>query len=195
RPRVRRRDRGEIPARAAQDRHRSRHAVGRCGTRIGRTSSLGDFRMYVAESKRLTQEGARKIMATAVDLARQAGIAISCAGVDAGGHMMLFERMDGGRFHTVHSSTTKAVCAASNRRPTTAKGAAGQDLDVAHAIGLALAAGPERWTAMEGGVPVLIDGQCIGGVGGSGGGWETDLRIAKAAVESIGMSWKKGERP
>jgi uncharacterized protein GlcG (DUF336 family) len=89
--------------------------------------------------------------------------------------------MDGGRFHTVHSCTTKAVCAASNRRPTTAKGAVGQDLDVSHAIGLALAAGPERWTAMEGGVPVLADGQCIGGVGVSGGDWETDLRIAKAA--------------
>ena len=100
--------------------------------------------------------------------------------------MILLERMDGGRFHTVHSCTTKAVCAASNRRPTTAKGAAGQDLDVSHAIGLALAAGPERWTAMEGGVPVLVDGQCIGGVGVSGGDWETDLRIAKPAVESIG---------
>ncbi len=55
--------------------------------------------------------------------------------------------MDGGRFHTVHSCTTKAVCAAA--KP--------QDLDVNHAIGLALAAGPERWTAMEGGVPVLVD--------------------------------------
>ena len=42
----------------------------------------------------------------------------------------------------------------------------------------------------EGGVPVLVDGQCIGGVGVSGGDWETDLRIAKAAVESIGVSWK-----
>ena len=139
--------------------------------------------MYVAESKRLTHQGAKKIMMTAVDMASQAGIAISCAIVDAGGHMILLERMDGGRFHTVHSCTTKAVCAASNRRPTTAKGAAGQDLDVSHAIGLALAAGPERWTAMEGGVPVLADGQCIGGVGVSGGDWETDLRIAKAAVE------------
>src|SRR5215471_10163542 len=146
--------------------------------------------MYVAESKRLTHEGAKKIMATAVDMARQAGISISCAIVDAGGHMILFERMDGGRFHTVHSSTTKAVCAASNRRPTTAKGAAGQDLDVSHAIGLALAAGPERWTAMEGGVPVLMGGECIGGVGVSGGDWETDLRIAKLAVESIGANWE-----
>jgi glc operon protein GlcG len=145
--------------------------------------------MDVAESKRLTHQGAKKMMAAAIEMADRAGVAISCAIVDAGGHMILFERMDGGRFHTVHSSTTKAVCAASNRRPTTAKGAAGQDLDVSHAIGLALAAGPERWTAMEGGVPVLTDGQCIGGVGVSGGDWETDLRIAKAAVESIGLNW------
>ena len=129
-------------------------------------------------------------MATAIDMANQAGIAISCAIVDAGGHVMLLERMDDGRFHTVHSCTPKAVSAASNRRTTTAQGAAGQDLDVSHAIGLALAAGPERWTAMAGGVPILVDGQCIGGVGVSGGDWETDLRIAKAAVESIGVSWK-----
>jgi uncharacterized protein GlcG (DUF336 family) len=146
--------------------------------------------MYVADSKRLTTQGARKIMATAIEMADKAGIAISCAIVDGGGHIILLERMDGGRFHTLHSCATKAVCAASNRRPTTAKGAAGQDLDVAHAIGLALAAGPERWTAMEGGVPVVVDGQCIGGVGVSGGDWETDLRIAKAAVESIGAGWQ-----
>jgi glc operon protein GlcG len=146
--------------------------------------------MYVADSKRLTTQGARKIMATAIGMADRCGIAISCAIVDGGGHIILLERMDGGRFHTLHSCTTKAVCAASNRRPTTAKGAAGQDLDVAHAIGLALAAGPERWTAMEGCVPVLVDGQCIVGVGVSGGDWETDLRIAKAAVESIGAGWQ-----
>jgi glc operon protein GlcG len=146
--------------------------------------------MYVADTKRLTHAGARKMMATAIDKAREAGITISCAIVDAGGHLIVLERMDGGRFHTLHSSTTKAVCAASNKRATTAKGAVGQDLDVTHAIGLALAAGPERWTAMEGGVPILIDGECIGGIGVSGGEWETDLRIAKAAVEAIGATWK-----
>jgi glc operon protein GlcG len=146
--------------------------------------------MYVADAKRLTHEGARKMMATAIDKAREAKIAISCAIVDSGGHMVALERMDGGRFHTLHSSTTKAVCAASNRRPTSAKGAVGQDLDVTHALGLALAAGPERWTAMEGGVPIMAGGECIGGIGVSGGDWETDQRIAQAAVESIGANWK-----
>jgi glc operon protein GlcG len=114
--------------------------------------------MYIADAKRLTHEGARKMMAIAIDKAREAKIVISCCIVDAGGHVIALERMDGGRFHTLHSCTTKAVCASSNKRATTAKGAVGQDLDVTHAIGLALAAGPERWTAMEGGVPVLVGG-------------------------------------
>jgi glc operon protein GlcG len=146
--------------------------------------------MHIADSKRLTHAGARHMMTTAIAKAREAGIAISCCIVDGGGHVIALERMDGGRFHTLQSCTTKAVCAASNKRVTSAKGAVGQDLDVTHALGLALAAGPERWTAMEGGAPVLAGGECIGGIGVSGGDWETDLRIAQAAVESIGASWK-----
>ena len=146
--------------------------------------------MYVTNSKRLTADGAKKMMATAVEMAKQAGIAVSIAITDEGGHLVLFERMEGGRFHSVHSATTKAVCAASNKRMTSARGAQAQQLDVAHAIGLALAAGPERWTAMEGGCPIIADGECIGGIGIAGGDWATDERIAQAAVESIGASWR-----
>ena len=146
--------------------------------------------MYVTNSKRLTLAGARKIMTTAIGIAEEGGIAITVAIADAGGHLMLLERMDGGRFHTVHSSTTKAVCAASNKRPTTAKGAQAQELDTAHAIGLALAAGPERWTAMEGGYPVIVDGECVGGIGVSGGNWEFDDNVARKAVEAIGATWR-----
>jgi len=146
--------------------------------------------MYVADDKRLTYDGAKKMMATAIDKARQANLAISCCITDSGGHVIVLERMDGGRFHTVYSSTTKAACAASNKRPTTAKGAAAQPLDTSHAIGLALAAGPERWTAMEGGYPIIVAGECIGGIGVSGANWELDDRIAREAVESIGAGWK-----
>src|SRR6202163_82333 len=146
--------------------------------------------MYVVAAKRLTHQGAKKMAAIAVGRAQDAGIAIAVAITDAGGHLILLERMDGGRFHTVHSATTKAVCAASNKRPTSAQGAQGQPLDAAHAIGLALAAGPERWTAMEGGYPIIVDGECVGGVGVSGGDWANDEKIAQAAVESIGASWK-----
>src|SRR3989442_8948569 len=121
--------------------------------------------MFVADSRRPTHAGAKKIADTAVAKARQAGMAISVAVADSGGHLIVLERMDGGRFHSLHSATTKAVCAASNKRPTSSHGAQGQALDVAHALGLALAAGPGRWTAMEGGCPVFVEGECIGGGG------------------------------
>jgi uncharacterized protein GlcG (DUF336 family) len=146
--------------------------------------------MYVTNSKRLTLAGAKKMMETVTAKAEKAGYAVATAIVDAGGHTILVQRMDGGRFHTVHSSTTKAVCAASNMRPTTMKGAAGQDLDTMHALGLALAAGPERWTAMEGGYPILFDGECVGGIGVSGATWDIDDQLAREAVEAIGATYK-----
>ena len=129
-------------------------------------------------------------MAAAIDKANEAGIAVSIAITDAGGHLILLERMEGGRFHSVHSATTKAVCAASNKRVTSARGAQNQELDVTHSLGLTLAAGAERWTAMEGGCPVLVEGECIGGIGIAGGDWTTDETIARAAVEAIGATWK-----
>lgn len=146
--------------------------------------------MLFADTKRLTHNGAKKMMAAAIEAAGEFGIAITVAITDAGGHLMALERMDGGRFHTVHSSTTKAVCAASNKRPTTTKGAQAQELDTLHAIGLSLAAGPERWTAMEGGYPVIYSNECLGGIGISGGDWEQDDQIARRALKAVGAGFE-----
>ena len=141
--------------------------------------------MYVVDAKRLTAAGARRIADTALSRAKQENIAITVAVVDAGGHLLLLERTDGGKFHSVHSATTKAVCAASNRRNTGSQGAVGQSLDMLHALGLALAAGPERWTAMEGGCPIMAANECIGAVGVAGGNFEFDERVAKEAAAAL----------
>jgi uncharacterized protein GlcG (DUF336 family) len=141
--------------------------------------------MRFAPSHRLMTEGAKAMLAAAVSSAEDLGIAVTVAIVDAGGHLIVLERMDGGRFHTVHTSTTKAVTAASNKRPTTSRGAQGQDLDTVHAIGLSLAAGPNRWTAMEGGFPILVEGECVGGIGVAGGDWQQDEAIAEAALAAV----------
>ena len=142
--------------------------------------------MAFADSRRLTTQGAKSMLAAAIAAADEIGIAATVAIADSGGHLMVLERMEGGRFHTVHSSTVKAVCAASNRRPTTTQGAQGQELDTLHAIGLSLAAGVERWTAMEGGFPIMAGGECVGGIGVSGGDWEQDQKIARAALAAVG---------
>lgn len=141
--------------------------------------------MYISDAKRLTAAGARKAVDTALARAREENMAITVAVVDAGGHLMALERMDGGKFHTVHSATTKAVCAASNRRATGSAGAVGQSLDTLHALGLALAAGAQRWTAMEGGAPIMAGAECIGAVGVAGGNFEFDERVAKEAAAAI----------
>ena len=143
---------------------------------------------FFATTKRLTSRGAKAMMAAATADAQNKGFAVSIAIVDAGGHVLLLERMDGGRFHTVHSARTKAACAASNRRPTTTRGAEGQALDLLHAVGLSLAAGPERWTPMEGGLPIMVDGECVGGIGVAGATWEEDEHIAKVALNAVGAS-------
>ena len=132
--------------------------------------------------------GAKTMMAAATAESEALGFAVTIAIVDSGGHLLLLERMDGGRFHTVHSSLTKAACAASNRRPTATRGAEGQELDLLHAVGLSLAAGPERWTPMEGGLPIMVDGECVGGIGVAGATWEEDERIAEVALNAVGAA-------
>jgi len=144
--------------------------------------------MPIKAKKTLTSKGVRMMMDAALAKAAEFGITVTVAIVDDGGHLLMLERMEGGRFHTVHSSTTKAITAASNKRPTTTKGAQGQELDVLHALGLALAAGPKNWTAMEGGYPVMVENDCVGGIGVSGGDWKQDEEIAQAALNAVGAS-------
>jgi glc operon protein GlcG len=144
--------------------------------------------MPIKNTKTLTSKGVRMMMDAAITKARELGVAVTVAVVDGGGHLLMLERMEGGPFHTVHSSTTKAVCAASNKRATSPRGAQGQSLDLLHALGLTLAAGPDRWTAMEGGYPIMVGNECIGGVGVAGGDWRQDQEIAKAALGSIGAA-------
>jgi uncharacterized protein GlcG (DUF336 family) len=144
--------------------------------------------MPIKAKKTLTSRGVRMMMDAALARAAELGITVTVAIVDDGGHLLMLERIEGGRFHTVHSATTKAVTAASNKRPTSFKGAQGQELDVLHALGLTLAAGPQNWTAMEGGYPVMIENECIGGIGVAGGGWKQDEEIARAALTAVGAS-------
>ena len=57
-----------------------------------------------------------------------------------------------------------------------------------HALGLTMAAGPQNWTAMEGGYPVMIEDECIGAIGVAGGDWKQDQDIARAALNAVGAS-------
>jgi uncharacterized protein GlcG (DUF336 family) len=43
---------------------------------------------------------------------------------------------------------------------------------------------------MEGGFPIILDGECLGGIGVSGGTWEQDEEIAKIAIKAVGAGFE-----
>mgnify|MGYP001765637931 CR=1 FL=1 len=135
--------------------------------------------MDVVPASRLTAHGARRVLSAALEAAGAAGQHVSVAVVDAGGSPIVVERMDGAAAHTVWSATTKAACAASMRKPT---GLAGSPVDMTYGLGIALAAGPERWTPLPGGAPVMVGGECVGAVGVAGAPGEVDEQVALAAA-------------
>ena len=108
------------------------------------------------------------------------GIPMCIAVVDAGGNLVAFTRMDGARVASISISITKARSAATRRRPT--EDELGDD--PIHALRIAHASG-SLVTAMKGGLPIVIDGQVVGGVGVSNGTGEQDLEVAKAGIEAL----------
>ena len=56
------------------------------------------------------------------------------------------------------------------------------------ALGLTLASGPQNWTALEGGYPVMVANECIGAVGIAGGDGKQDKEIARAALTAVSAS-------
>jgi uncharacterized protein GlcG (DUF336 family) len=143
---------------------------------------------HVEPTYRLTEAGAAAVMAAAVARARQIGLPMSIAIVDAGCNLLHFVRMDGGKPHTIPIAQAKARGAASNQRPTAKVGSTGNELSDFGALALTMAAGPERYAAFIGGIPVVVDGHCIGGIGVSGGTGEQDVDVARAGLAALATS-------
>ena len=137
---------------------------------------------HVEPTYRLTEAGAAAIMMAAVARAHAFGIPMSVAIVDAGCHLLLFTRTLGGKPHTVRIAQAKARGAASNRLPTWKIGSTGTEVSDFGALALTLAAGPELYAAFPGGLPIVADGHCVGGIGVSGGTGEQDVEVARAGL-------------
>jgi uncharacterized protein GlcG (DUF336 family) len=128
-------------------------------------------------SLKLTHEGALKALAGAVAKAEELGVAQNVTIVDDGGNLLAFVRMDGAKLLSRETSISKAITAASHRQPTSR-------LNPADEIKLAIAGGG-RLTNLEGGLPIVIAGQCIGAVGVGSGTGAQDVEVARAALAAI----------
>ncbi|MDN0075269.1 heme-binding protein [Crenobacter sp. SG2303] len=106
---------------------------------------------------------------------------ISVAVVDDGGHPLGLSRMDNCAPLSAHIATEKARSAALGRRESKAFE------DMINSGRTAFLSAPVLHAMLEGGVPVLVDGQVVGAVGISGLTPELDARIAKVAIASLAL--------
>ncbi|MDO8449992.1 MAG: heme-binding protein [Rhodoferax sp.] len=121
----------------------------------------------------------------AVQAARERGVCINVAVVDAGGVLAAFLRMPGAPLHSVDIAIDKAYTAVSFGLATSQWQAALQQHSAAVREGLVLR---PRFVAFGGGLPLMENGQRIGGIGVSGGSEEQDEACAQAGLAAIGLS-------
>ncbi|TXN39207.1 heme-binding protein [Methylobacterium sp. WL7] len=127
---------------------------------------------------RLTHAAALIALQAAVAHAEAIGVPEVVAVVDADGNLLAFLRMDGAKLLSRESALAKAVTAASNGAPT-----GGLAADLAVTVGLATGG---RLTNLPGGLPIVIDGACLGGIGVGSGASDQDVAVARAALRAIG---------
>ncbi|MGB3390596.1 MAG: heme-binding protein [Pseudaminobacter sp.] len=132
---------------------------------------------------KLTHAGALKALASAVEKAESLGVPQNITIVDDGGNLLAFVRMDGAKLLSRETSMSKAITAASHRQPTSR-------LDPNYEIKLAIAGGG-RLTNLEGGLPIFIEGHCVGAVGVGSGTGAQDVEVARAALAGIGAEDQK----
>lgn len=166
-------------------------------TALSGHSTFGDDKEASSKSKprseslityhraQLNLAGAEQIVLAARQKAAASGFKMNIAVVDDGGHLLAFARMDGARPASAYTALTKAVTAATFRQETGPLPPSEPDLLLSLSLQNAAQASGGKLTTLKGGVPVIVDGQVIGGVGVGGGTGEQDAEVAKAGIQSL----------
>ena len=127
----------------------------------------------------LEAEDIRRIAAAAEAEALKNAWAVTIAVADAGGHLLWLQRLDGAAPISAQIAPAKARTAALGRRET--KGYE----DMINQGRTAFLSAPGLDGMLEGGVPILVDGQCLGAVGVSGVKSAEDAQIARAGIAAL----------
>jgi glc operon protein GlcG len=133
---------------------------------------------------KLTLEGARAVLAAAERRAVAINMPMDIAVVDDGGHLLAFARMDGAKISSATIALVKAQAAAARRSATAPAKGGGSEVNVALAIGLAVA-NPHQQIPIRGGIPLMVDGEIVGAVGVSNGSEDQDTDVAQAGAAAL----------
>lgn len=131
---------------------------------------------------RLDIADARILIAGAAARATAIGVPMCIAVTDESGQLVAFERMDGGKVTSTTIAIDKSFTASAARKATHEYGAASQP--GAPAYGIASAIGG-RLMVVGGGLPVLVKGEVVGGIGVSSGSPAQDQDVAQAGIDAF----------
>jgi len=141
--------------------------------------------MKTVATAKLSQEGCDIIVNAAIEKAKDLKEIGSICVVDAGAHLMAFKRMTNGRTHNTLIAQAKARSAALTTAATGKTGRDGSEIPDQQVLAQTLAVGPGYFISIEGGLPITVDSQCIGGVGFSGAPAAVDRQIVQAGIDAF----------
>ena len=127
----------------------------------------------------LAADDVQRIGAAAVHHARQHQWAVTVAICDDGGHLLWLQRLDGAAPLSSHIAPAKARTSALGRRESKIYE------DMVNQGRASFLSAPVIEGLLEGGVPIVVDGHCIGAVGVSGVKSSEDAEIAKAGIAAL----------
>jgi uncharacterized protein GlcG (DUF336 family) len=128
----------------------------------------------------ITLEAAKRAVAAAEAEARKNNWNVMIVVLDSGGHTVMSQRLDGTQYASIRIAAGKARTALEFKRPTKAL----DDTIAAGGGGLRLLS-VGGVTAIEGGIPIVVDGKIVGSIGVSGVTAQQDAQIARAGADAV----------
>jgi glc operon protein GlcG len=126
---------------------------------------------------------ARSLIAAASAEAENRGLRLAIAVVDAGGHPVAFERMDGVEWIATDVALGKAYTAAAFQTASEDLAERSEAVPLlAHSM-MTMTSG--RFVPQKGGLPVVVGGVCVGAVGASGASGDDDVAVLEVALKDI----------
>jgi uncharacterized protein GlcG (DUF336 family) len=108
------------------------------------------------------------------------GVPMCIAITDESGNLIAFERMNGGKITSITIAIDKSFTASAAKKATHEYGAASQPGSPAYGIDSAIGG---RLMVVGGGLPILVDGAVVGGIGVSSGTPAQDMEVAQAGID------------
>lgn len=138
--------------------------------------------MNFQTSLNLTHQASLSMLQAAVNKAEEINQPQCIVIVDASGELLAEIKMTGAKFLSRKSAMSKALTAASIRAPSS---------NIPEAVRPAIgAATGGNVTGLGGGLPIIKDGICVGGIGVGSGSAEQDVQVAIAALDAVGADTK-----